>query len=185
VRAFPCVDAGLGRLDRDHLRRRPRQSQRVARMADRNRLPVHYRPLLGARTAGMAPSRSFAVARSDAFPVECSPGQRFVVASSGYWYRFCSCPAVPCGLPEQSPRSQAAHTCCPYRKSNPDVLMVQTSECRSFGRFALQDVELMAQDKDLRLKPRPRSEEPGQPACQQLEKIDHRARTSPDSPSAR
>jgi hypothetical protein len=43
----------------------------------------------------------------------------------------------------------------------------------------------MARNKDLRLKPCPRSEEPGQQACQQHEKIDHRARTSPDSPSAR
>src|SRR6195256_2364151 len=62
---------------------------------------------------------------------------------------------------------------------------IDALEGRSFGRFALQDVELMAQNKDLPLKPCPRSEEPGQHACQQHEKIDHRARTSPDSPSAR
>ena len=62
---------------------------------------------------------------------------------------------------------------------------IDALEGRSFGRFALQDVELMAQNKDLRLKPCPRSEEPGQHTCQQHEKIDHRARTSPDSPSAR
>ena len=62
---------------------------------------------------------------------------------------------------------------------------IDALEGRSFGRLALQDVELMAQNNDLRLKPCPRSEEPGQHACQQHEKIDHRARTSPDSPSAR
>ncbi len=62
---------------------------------------------------------------------------------------------------------------------------IDALEGRSFGRFALQNVELMAQNKDLRLKPCPRSEEPGQHTCQQHEKIDHRARTSPDSPSAR
>jgi hypothetical protein len=52
---------------------------------------------------------------------------------------------------------------------------IDALEGRSFGRFALQDIELMAQNKDLRLKPCPRSEEPGQHACQQHEKIDHRA----------
>jgi hypothetical protein len=52
---------------------------------------------------------------------------------------------------------------------------IDALEGRSFGRFALQDIELMAQNKDLRLKPCPRSEEPGQRACQQHEKIDHRA----------
>jgi hypothetical protein len=62
---------------------------------------------------------------------------------------------------------------------------IDALEGRSFGRFALQDVELMAQNKDLRLEPCPLSEEPGQHACQQHEKIDHGARTSPDSPSAR
>ena len=43
---------------------------------------------------------------------------------------------------------------------------IDALEGRSFGRFALQDVELMAQNKDLHLKPCPRSEEPGQHACQ-------------------
>ena len=32
---------------------------------------------------------------------------------------------------------------------------IDALEDRSFGRFALQDVELMAQNKDLRLKPVP------------------------------
>ena len=35
---------------------------------------------------------------------------------------------------------------------------IDALEDRSFGRFALQDVELMAQNKDLRLKPCPRPE---------------------------
>src|SRR5262249_32785797 len=62
---------------------------------------------------------------------------------------------------------------------------IDALESCSFGRFALHDVELMAQNKDLRLEPCPRSEEPGQPTCQQHDKIDHRARASPDSPCAR
>jgi hypothetical protein len=41
---------------------------------------------------------------------------------------------------------------------------IDALEGRSFGRFALKYVELMPQNKDLRLKPCPRSEEPGQHA---------------------
>jgi hypothetical protein len=41
---------------------------------------------------------------------------------------------------------------------------IDALEGRSFGRFALKYVELMPKNKDLRLKPCPRSEEPGQHA---------------------
>jgi hypothetical protein len=62
---------------------------------------------------------------------------------------------------------------------------IDTLEHCSFGRFALQDVELMAQNKDFRLKPCPRPEYVVSAHASNLRKSIIGQRASPDSPSAR
>jgi hypothetical protein len=58
---------------------------------------------------------------------------------------------------------------------------VKAAEDRSLRLFAPQHVELVSKNQNFRLKPCPRPEQPGQRACQQLEKIDHREQPLPDS----
>ena len=87
-------------------------------------------------------------------------------------------PADHCARPD---RCQCVK-CCGYQpRQQHEQQAIDIAQCRSARRFALEYIDLVAKNQDLRLTPCARPQQPNERTTKQSEQLNYRPRASPDS----